>query len=92
VSPPKFDGHTFRNARSDHIANGGAVRGAESFRKVADVEDPAANLVGIAAAASEGAVTAAQLDQRPIVCAGEVLETVPGLIVSQHSREGKLNH
>ena len=67
------------------------VTGAGTFRNVADVEDPAANLVGIAAAASQGAVTAAQLDERPIMRAGEVLETVPGLVVSQHSGEGKAN-
>ena len=67
------------------------VTGARTFRNMAEVEDPAANLVGIAAAASQGAVTAAQIDQRPIMRAGEVLETVPGLIVSQHSGEGKAN-
>jgi hypothetical protein len=67
------------------------VTAAGTFRNVADVEDPAANLVGIAAAASQGAVTAAQLDARPIMRAGEVLETVPGLVVSQHSGEGKAN-
>jgi hypothetical protein len=67
------------------------VTGTGTFRNVADVEDPAASLVGIAAAASQGAVTAAQLDARPVMRAGEVLETVPGLIVSQHSGEGKAN-
>ena len=67
------------------------VTGTGTFRNVADVEDPAANLVGIAASASQGAVTAAQLDERPIMRAGEVLETVPGLVVSQHSGEGKAN-
>ncbi|MEO8257693.1 MAG: TonB-dependent receptor [Acidobacteriota bacterium] len=67
------------------------VTGTRTFRNVADVEDPAANLVGIASSASQGAVTAAQIDQRPIMRAGEVLETVPGLIVSQHSGEGKAN-
>jgi hypothetical protein len=67
------------------------VTGTSTFRNVADVEDPAANLVGIAAAASQGAVSAAQLEARPIMRAGEVLETVPGLIVSQHSGEGKAN-
>jgi hypothetical protein len=67
------------------------VTGVRTFRNVADVEDPAANLVGIAAAASQGAVTAAQIDDRPIMHAGEVLETVPGLVVSQHSGEGKAN-
>ena len=67
------------------------VTGTSTFRNVADVEDPTASLVGIAAAASQGAVTAAQLDARPVMRAGEVLETVPGLIVSQHSGEGKAN-
>jgi hypothetical protein len=67
------------------------VTGAYTFRNVADVDDPTANLVGIATAASQGAITAAQLDARPVMRAGEVLETVPGLIVSQHSGEGKAN-
>jgi hypothetical protein len=67
------------------------VTGTRTFRNVADVADPAASLVGIAAAASQGAITAVQLDARPVMRAGEVLETVPGLIVSQHSGEGKAN-
>ena len=67
------------------------VTGTSTFRNVADVEDPEANLVGIASAASQGAVTAAQVDARPVMRAGEVLETVPGLVVSQHSGEGKAN-
>jgi hypothetical protein len=67
------------------------VTGQRTFRNIADIEDPAANLVGIAASASQGAITAAQLDVRPVMRPGEVLETVPGLIVSQHSGEGKAN-
>lgn len=67
------------------------VTGTGTFRNGADVDEPAANLVGIAAAASQGAVTAAQLAARPVMRAGEVLETVPGLIVSQHGGEGKAN-
>jgi hypothetical protein len=67
------------------------VTAAATFRNIADVEDPAENLVGIASAASQGAITAAQLEMRPIMRSGEVLETVPGLIVSQHSGEGKAN-
>ncbi len=67
------------------------VTGQASFRNLADVDDPAANLVGIAGAASQGAVTAAQLARRPVLRAGDVLEAVPGLIVSQHSGEGKAN-
>jgi TonB dependent receptor/Carboxypeptidase regulatory-like domain/TonB-dependent Receptor Plug Domain len=67
------------------------VTGRGSFVNLADVEDPAASLVGVALAASQGAVTARQLETRPIMRAGEVLETVPGLIISQHSGEGKAN-
>jgi TonB-dependent Receptor Plug Domain/Carboxypeptidase regulatory-like domain len=67
------------------------VTGRSTFRNVADVDDPAADLVGIAAAASQGAVSAAQVEARPVMRAGEVLEAVPGLVVSQHSGEGKAN-
>jgi hypothetical protein len=67
------------------------VTGASTFRNVADIERPAENLVGIASAASQGAITAAQLEVRPIMRAGEVVEAVPGMIVSQHSGEGKAN-
>ena len=67
------------------------VTGTSTFRNIADVANPAENLVGIASAASQGAITAAQLEVRPVMRAGEVLETVPGMIVSQHSGEGKAN-
>ena len=67
------------------------VTGTRTFRNIADLENPRENLVGIATAASVGAITAAQLEARPIMRPGEVLEAVPGLIVSQHSGEGKAN-
>src|SRR4051812_21635872 len=62
-----------------------------TFANLADVENPAENLVGVAQSASQGAITARQLDVRPLLRAGEVLETVPGVIVTQHSGEGKAN-
>ena len=62
-----------------------------TFANLADVENPAENLVGIAQSASQGAITAQQLDVRPLMRAGEVLETVPGVIITQHSGEGKAN-
>jgi len=55
------------------------------------LENPAENLVGVASAGSEGAITAAQLSIRPANRPTEVLETVPGLVISQHSGEGKAN-
>jgi TonB dependent receptor/TonB-dependent Receptor Plug Domain len=67
------------------------VTGWLPLRDLADVENPSENLIGIADAASEGAVTAKQLERRPLSRPGEVLETVPGLVISQHSGEGKAN-
>jgi hypothetical protein len=67
------------------------VTGQRSFRNLADVEDPAANLIGVAASSSQGAVTSRQLATRPVMRAAEVLESVPGVITTQHSGEGKAN-
>ena len=67
------------------------VTGQRTFRNLAELENPRENLVGIATSASIGAVTAEQLEARPIMRPGEVLETVPGFIASQHSGEGKAN-
>lgn len=67
------------------------VIGKRTFTNLADVENPAENLVGIASSASQGAITARQLDVRPFMRQGEVLETVPGVIITQHSGEGKAN-
>jgi outer membrane receptor protein involved in Fe transport len=41
--------------------------------------------------ASQGVVTAEQLANRPRLRAAELLEVVPGLIVTQHSGDGKAN-
>lgn len=48
-------------------------------------------LIGAADSASEGTVTAKQLEHRPLLRPAEVLEVVPGLIISQHSGDGKAN-
>ncbi|WP_374260705.1 TonB-dependent receptor [Zoogloea sp.] len=53
--------------------------------------EAAADLLGVAGSASEGSVGASQLARRPLLRAAEVLETVPGLVVSQHSGDGKAN-
>ena len=49
------------------------------------------NAVGSSDAASEGSVTAQQLKARAALRPGEVLELVPGVIVTQHSGDGKAN-
>ena len=50
-----------------------------------------ANLIGTARSASEGHVGTVELRSRPLSREGEMLETVPGVIVTQHSGEGKAN-
>ena len=67
------------------------ITAPRTFRNLAEIADPAENLVGIASAGSEGAITAVQLAVRPVNRAAEILETVPGLVISQHSGEGKAN-
>lgn len=67
------------------------VTGRDSFRHLADLDRPSEHLVGVASAASEGAVTGRQIAARPIMRPAEVLESVPGVISSQHSGEGKAN-
>jgi hypothetical protein len=67
------------------------VTGRTTFRNLAELEQPESNLVGFAASASEGAVTGRQLETRPIQRAAEIVESVPGLSVTQHSGEGKAN-
>jgi TonB-dependent Receptor Plug Domain len=67
------------------------VTGERMLVNLADVDNPAENLIGIAQSASQGAITARQLGVRPLMRTGEVLETVPGVIVTQHSGEGKAN-
>ncbi len=76
-----------------HLMFGAAVTvtGKSTFGNLADAERPTESLVGIAQSASQGAITGRQLDARPIMRSGEVLETIPGVIVSQHSGEGKAN-
>lgn len=55
------------------------------------VEGRAASLVGVARSASEGRVGRDQIRLRPLLRVGEVLETIPGTIVTQHSGSGKAN-
>ncbi|WP_228520090.1 TonB-dependent receptor [Methylophilus sp. QUAN] len=49
------------------------------------------NAIGTSDAASEGKVNASLIKNRPIARIGEILEFVPGMIVTQHSGSGKAN-
>lgn len=78
-----------------------AANGANSKAKAKDKElmtfsdllvtQRADSQLGFADSAAQGNVGQEQLQYRPISRPGEILETVPGLIASQHSGEGKAN-
>jgi len=49
------------------------------------------DLVGIANSATQGSIGSDELSYRPLLRTGEILETVPGLIITQHAGGGKAN-
>jgi TonB dependent receptor/Carboxypeptidase regulatory-like domain/TonB-dependent Receptor Plug Domain len=49
------------------------------------------SLIGIADSATQGTVGAAEIQDRPILRSGEILETIPGVIITQHAGGGKAN-
>jgi len=67
------------------------VTGKKPFRDITALNEPVNGLFGIADAASQGVVRADDLSDRPTLRAGDVLESVPGVLISQHSGEGKAN-
>ncbi|MEG0885424.1 MAG: Plug domain-containing protein, partial [Janthinobacterium sp.] len=67
-----------------------AARADDIFQRVL-VDGSRLNQLGVADSANAGSVTQQQLDARTSYRPGELLEAVPGLIVSQHSGEGKAN-
>lgn len=56
-----------------------------------EVQSRADSLIGKAESATAGTVGAVDLASRPILRPGELLEAVPGLILTQHSGDGKAN-
>ena len=65
-----------------------AVSSMSTFINVQGRED---SLIGIAASATQGTVGATEIGERPILRSGEVLETVPGVMITQHAGGGKAN-
>jgi len=55
------------------------------------VEGRQDSMIGISSSASQGTTGAAQLADRPILRSGEIMETVPGVIITQHAGGGKAN-
>ena len=65
-----------------------AAHADDIFQRVL-VDGSRLNQLGVADSANAGSVTQQQLDARTSYRPGELLEAVPGLIVSQHSGEAR---
>ncbi len=68
-----------------------AYAGGEQELQKITINGSAIRQVGVADSANVGTVTQKQLEARTYYRPGELLESTPGLIVSQHSGEGKAN-
>lgn len=66
------------------LADGPHIERVVVFGKQSD-------LIGDSISASEGVIGAGDIAQRPLLRAGEILEFVPGMVVTQHSGSGKAN-
>src|SRR4051812_33799524 len=64
---------------------------ARDYGEEIEVEGHYQNAVGTSEAASSGTIGRELVEDRPILRPGEVLELVPGLIITQHSGAGKAN-
>ena len=84
TEPPaeREHGHDHEHEESEHRL---AV-----FESV-EVAERGDDLVGIASSANEGTTGLEQLSLRPTLRAGDLIETVPGAVATQHSGGGKAN-
>jgi len=73
------------------LAVAGASANEATELSTIEVRAQAENLEGLAMAGSEGVVSGQRLAAVPLQRPGEVLEMVPGLIVTQHAGDGKAN-
>ena len=84
------------------VSPAGAQSSIQQDQEAAQASDPESsdqivvtgrrlNLVGEAISASEGLIGRQDINSRPILRSGDLLEFVPGLVATQHSGSGKAN-
>lgn len=73
------------------LLNLAAIGGASAHLEETVVYGRKVNLIGEAVSASEGLVSQQELALRPLLRTGEIMESVPGMIATQHSGTGKAN-
>lgn len=77
-------------AHAQDLANS-SPGAADAIAERVIVTGRADSLIGLAGSAAEGSVGQQELSQRPVLRPGEVLETIPGVIITQHAGGGKAN-
>jgi len=69
----------------------GSAESIELTEMVVIAEGRANNLIGMTGSASQGEVSQAQFEYRPLSRNGELVEMVPSAVATQHSGSGKAN-
>jgi hypothetical protein len=69
----------------------GGIQTSEKTLEPVVVEASRIDQIGIADSANQGVITKKQLENRPLSRTAELLEVIPGVIVTQHSGDGKAN-
>jgi hypothetical protein len=72
-------------------AGAGGTAGETRQLEAVIVRERSDSLLEVADSAAQGTVGSVQLSRRPLLRPGEVAETVPGVIITQHSGTGKAN-
>lgn len=77
----------------DPTADGAAEEAPQTLRvyNEVDVRERADEITGIAVSANEGTTGRLDLARRPVLRPGELIETTPGVVATQHSGSGKAN-
>lgn len=73
------------------VALAGGIHTPEKTLATIVVEGDLSAQLGSAESANQGTVSRKQLENRPLSRTGEMLEVIPGMIVTQHSGDGKAN-
>ena len=77
-------------AKTSASETGNIPEGAAQLPEIV-VQERSDSMIGIADSSTQGTIGAQELEDRPISRPGEVLEAMPGVIVTQHSGDGKAN-
>jgi len=90
VEDPDDEPEIAGQARPDHTHENEGEHELKFYEAV-DVSERAEDLLGIAGSANQGTTGREDLAKRPKLRTGDLVETVPGAIATQHSGGGKAN-